>query len=872
MRRLTIAGEPPLARLLVPAAVGMLAAGAAATAADALRIATTLGAASALVLAAVAVNDARARLVGVAFALATAAYLLVTLLRATPLPPEHVARRADALRARSGATAPSAVEGVVTARHPRGAALLLGIRADRVRSAAGDQATTGLVGVTVAHPRRAWPIGSRVRVVGRLRRPRNFGNPGGYDVERALARHGIFVTMYLWDDDTITLLAPPGGGPVTALARVRDAIASRVAATVAPPARGFLIAVLTGVHGAVDERTRRVLARSGLAHTTSVSGFHIAVVAGAGVLVAAWCLRRSARAMLAVDVWKVAALAGLGPVLLYAALAGESVPAVRSILMYAVVIGALVLDRPPDGLRALAAAAVVLVIAVPDVAADVSFELSFVSVAALILVARRARAAPAASPGRAPRARRLLRLWLVEPLRVSTAAALATAPLTAWHFQQVSLIAPLANVIALPFLGPGALLPGLAALPLLTIAPRVADGLLALAGGSAAVGLRLASACAAVPYAALRTPTPSALELALAYAWLVLAFAAPAIGRRDVTGTIGRRDGAGRRDRDGGELRDGGRTGIVARLLRRVSALRDSPSRGRASARHAVGALVVLLAALTAADVGYWVWERTADPRVRATFLSVGQGDAAVVELPRDGGVLVIDGGGFAGGFDTGERLIAPYLHARKVIRLAALVLSHPQLDHYGGLAALAEQFAPREFWSNGTVADAPGFARLERALDAAGTRRRVLSRATAPFTRGDVTIDVLHPGALAGVDPNNGSLVLRLVHGAVGLLFTGDVEAPAEAQILATGAPLASTVLKVAHHGSATSTSPAFLRAVAPRVAIISAGFDNRFHFPAAIVLRRLADAHATIWRTDVQGAIRVVSDGAHVTVAATR
>src|SRR5262249_1040564 len=127
------------------------------------------------------------------------------------------------------------------------------------------------------------------------------------------------------------------------------------------------------------------------------------------------------------------------------------------------------------------------------------------------------------------------------------------------------------------------------------------------------------------------------------------------------------------------------------------------------------GLACAALACVWLVDAGYWSWERWLDPRLRITFLAVGQGDGAVVGLP-GGPVIVVAGGGFPGDFDVGERLIAPFLRSRKIQRVDVLALSHPQLDHYGGLAYLAEHFAPRELWSNGRTAAAPGFARLEAA------------------------------------------------------------------------------------------------------------------------------------------------------------
>jgi len=799
---------PAASRALLPLTAGVLAGGAAAG--EATTAAWLVLAASAVVVASLAVVVRRDdRIVPLALLAGLAAGAGRTLVATAPPPPDHVARQAGRL--------PVAIRGVIAASDRTTSGLRLVVRARRYRSAAGAGRVEGDVGVSIAHPARPWDPGTRVTIVGHLRIPRGFDNPGAYDVRRALARRGILVTMFLWDDRAIEEHLPSarGVGPVAmrALARTRRVLGAAIDEAAVEPARGFLHAVLLGEDGVFADEPRRALARTGLSHVTSVSGFHLAAVAAAAVVGLRWLLLRSERTALRWNVAKVAALAAVPAIAAYAALAGGSIPASRSLLMYAVLLAALVGNRRTDGLRSLAAAALVLALAVPDVAADISFALSFASVAALILVAR-------LEEPRIPTSgwRRII-AFVAASVRVSVAATAATAPLTAWHFQQVSLIAPLANLVALPLLGPATLLPGLGALPLVALAPAAAHLCLRVAAAAASLGLAIAAAFAAFPAAALETPMPNAFEVGLAYALLSV----PLWWRR------------------------------LPPLPRRL--------------------LVLALVLLGAADVGYWTWERCGDPRLRVTFLSVGQGDAAVVELPR-GGVVVVDGGGMPGGLDVGERVIAPFLHARKVVRLEALALSHPQLDHYGGLAYLAEHFRPREFWSNGETAAAAGFARLTHALEAAATRRLALRRGATVLDRDGVRIDVLHPVTPDPRDLNDGSLVLRVAQGEASVLFTGDLERPGELALLA-GADVASArsvVLKVPHHGSATSSSPALLDAVAPRLAVISAGVENRFGFPAPAVLARLAAAGADVWRTDEDGAVQVVADGARLIVAAPR
>jgi competence protein ComEC len=161
---------------------------------------------------------------------------------------------------------------------------------------------------------------------------------------------------------------------------------------------------------------------------------------------------------------------------------------------------------------------------------------------------------------------------------------------------------------------------------------------------------------------------------------------------------------------------------------------------------------------------------------------------------------------------------------------------------------------------------------RLVTALAAQGTRPLVLSAGARRLLAGDVVLDVLHPTRFDDARVNDGSMVLRLTYGVTSVLFTGDIEHRAERELLARNAAIKSDVLKVPHHGSGTSSTSPWLAAVAPAIAVISSGADNRFGFPAPAVVRRLRDAGAAVWNTAESGAIRVVSDGRRVRVEAAR
>ncbi|MHB2017102.1 MAG: ComEC/Rec2 family competence protein [Candidatus Xenobia bacterium] len=246
------------------------------------------------------------------------------------------------------------------------------------------------------------------------------------------------------------------------------------------------------------------------------------------------------------------------------------------------------------------------------------------------------------------------------------------------------------------------------------------------------------------------------------------------------------------------------------------------------------------------------------------TFLDVGQGDAAWIDLP-DGGGILIDAGPCEpdGSFSAGERVVAPFLLRHGVARIPLAVMTHPHLDHYGGFPALADLVPLDDLVEcglpgNGPVWDALRAPRCERWR--AGQRMRW----------GEVEFTVLHPGPVLSPSPNNASIVLKMAWRQVSFLFAGDAEAPAEDEMLARDPDaLAATVLKVPHHGSATSSTAPFLAAVHPQVAVVSVARENRFGLPDPATMARLSAMVPHLYRTDVDGGVVVSSDGKRLTVA---
>jgi competence protein ComEC len=254
---------------------------------------------------------------------------------------------------------------------------------------------------------------------------------------------------------------------------------------------------------------------------------------------------------------------------------------------------------------------------------------------------------------------------------------------------------------------------------------------------------------------------------------------------------------------------------------------------------------------------------------LRVTVLDVGQGDATLLQTP-DGRALLVDAGGLGGGrrFDIGERVVAPALWALGVRRLDTLVLTHGDPDHIGGAPAVIAMFGPREVWEGVPV---PAHASLSALAGAAAERRTMwrMVRAGDELRLGAVTIRVLHPPAPEWERQrvrNDDSIVLEVRYGDVSVILPGDIGSDIEQALRASLRPAAVRVLKVAHHGSATSTSAPFVEALRPQVAIVSCGRDNRFGHPVPAVLERLQSVGTRVYRTDHHGAVTIETDGKSV------
>jgi competence protein ComEC len=591
-------------------------------------------------------------------------------------------------------------------------------------------------------------------------------------------------------------------------ARLRLAAEANLAALYGPVRWPLAAALTLRAQGALPLEVRQTFARAGLAHILAISGLHVAILAGAIMLVLRALRCPPARARLAGTVASFA----------YVWLLGVPAPALRAALMLALWCWAHLRQRPPSYAALLATTMLVIVVAAPWTVFEAGLWLSFAGVVGCALAVR-AFGRWVRESGRSAGARR----WLA-PLAVSAGAVLATTPVQLVGFGTASPVAIVSNLIAIPVTA--LVIPALAlALVLASIPGSLAAWCAQLAAAASAPLMdlleRLAAVAAGLEWGTITPDDP------LAAAALALAFAV-----------------------------------WILRPLPRVRAVRDVLA---ARAMLAAGSALLLTAW---GPMLRWPSHADGEGRLALHFLAVGQGDAAAIRTPH-GAWIVIDAGVRSAGVDEGARKVVPFLRRHGARRLAVVIASHGDADHLGGLPAVLEALPTDVALEPGVVLGRPLYARWlsDVAKDHA---RWHPARAGDSIVLDGVRLRVWHPDSATiaqGWDVNENAVVVTVEYGAFRALFGGDAGLPMEA--LRANQIGRVTVLKVGHHGSPGASGPAWLAALQPSVCVIEVGRNNYGH-PDAGVVRRLGAAGCSVFRTDRDGDVDVTTDGQLVRVRA--
>ena len=645
-------------------------------------------------------------------------------------------------------------------------------------------------------------IGDHIAAEGKVHRPQSYQNPGQLDTRFLLRVDGITATLFAQKGAmSIEQNEAPSytQGFMRWAANVRAHYLGRMTEVMPRADAAAIFAMLFGGYEGIRPELLEAFTVTGIVHILSVSGSHISLLAA----VIAWLalFLRLPRG--------ISAVAVILAIIVYVILAGLVPPAVRSGIMGGVAFLGLVLGRERDAQYLLVLTGLLMLLVSPLLVFHISFQLSFLATAGLLFLA----------PLLMEKMERLPRL-IAASFSITMGAQLATLPILAWHFNQISLSSLLSNLVVVPIvdliiiLGLGG---GIAAflVPVLGKIVFAFDSLLL------GVTFEMTRVLAALPLSQIWLPSMGVLAAIFYYLLLVLLFLPK-------------------------EKRD-----YFILLIQPL--------------RHFI--IIVSFFFLVAA----FSWQIMRPNEMEVHFIDVGQGDAALVVTPHGHAMLFDTGGTRDDAFDIGARVDLPYLRHYGIHALDYIFLSHAHEDHAAGAGAILTRMPVKHVYTadEGRAA----YARSMRLGDDSPLLMK-LGRAEEgqSITVDGVTVDVLYAPAYETVEHATGnevSNVYRVRYGNASFLFTGDLVAEHEEKMIARGIDLHTTVLKVPHHGSDTSSCENFVRAANPLYAVYCVGADNSFGHPRPSVVERYERMGARTLRTDRDGAIVFRTDGTHLSVS---
>ncbi|MBI5119352.1 DNA internalization-related competence protein ComEC/Rec2 [Candidatus Poribacteria bacterium] len=705
--------------------------------------------------------------------------------------------------------APATLTGIVSktqSTYESGSITFL-LDAETIETHGRSEPVSGCAQVTWREPSARIDLGDKVSVKGRVSLARGFKNPGVFDYERFVHRRGIFTKMFARGSAAVTVQSKGAANWVLRLREYvrRESLDIISRSTRTLETRAFVSAMLLDERSLLTDEMNDWFKRTGTFHVISISGLHVGLVY-LFVSLALTPLPLGPKARVSI---------GILFVWLYAFITGASVPVIRSATMLTLILAEYYLARESDFLSAIALAAFVIVAFDPLVIDDVSFQLSFMAVGLLcafepLFTNTIYPLAQQKLPGIAGTVLYKLMLTLLASLVVG----IGMSPVVAYHFNQASLVFPIANLIVIPVVslvlaaGFVCLLAGF-----LWMKAAIAFGLLLEAFSW--VVFWTVKLCSLIPASSITVASPPLWILGLeAFAIMLVWW------------------------------------------------------RGRPARRVAVFATVALLTAGAALAV-----QRFSSNRLRATFLDLGDADSCLVEFP-DGRTMLVDTGFASHYIDCGERVIAPFLWKKGIRRIDTLVLTHPDADHIGGAPFIIDNFMIGRLALPETPRAHEGFLPILENTKQKNVPVELVSAGGLLTDTNQVRIEVLNPPpdtSSQTLSDNEGSVVFRITYGDINLLLPADAEKKTLSLMCDSGREIRSRVLKAPHHGLASGFNARFVKMVSPELIVIS-GAKHRAGRLSGSRLSRYAPFAKTVLSTHDSGAIVLETDGRHLATTLTR
>jgi len=690
------------------------------------------------------------------------------------------------------------------------------MRAEQIETGGRKSGTDGLITVSVYKGKTPPLPGDRIILRQVKAKPIvSFRNIGGFDYERFMKDRGIGARVSISDEKRMEIRPPPFTLDFRRFGETLRRSVHRFIGEHFPPNTAPIASAMTvGITGGVNPDVRRAFAVSGLAHLLAISGLHVGFVTGVAYLLfygLFFLLSFRFKPSLGMSgaFRKPAVIFSLLTGLIFVLATGTRISAVRAGIMVGIYLFSVMLDREKEPLNALAVSAILILFFNPTALFTASFQMSYIAVLAIILLFSGEEEDEDPLEKLEPKIRfERAGRFFAGAVRISIAVGLAVAPVVMANFSEIHMGGFLANIIAVPLAS--------VAIPVTLIASlfgsfsHTLGNILAVPGVLAFGGIEFTAEF----FSRLHLFSFAGPPFPPALVFFYYAVYAAWIFRKEI------------------------------------------------SRAWLAGATSLLAAAL--------VFNYAARPRAATEihFFDVGQGDSTLIML-KNGRNILIDGGTKLGRMDAGAFVVVPALNRLKVRKLDAVIATHGDNDHAGGLETVMKRIKVERYFDNGQKKKRQALERLRRTAVEMNIKSAVLKAGmTVPAGGGALRtvspsqefLEIRKPPSI-----NDASLGLLLESEGEKVFFTADIGRTAEKYLVSSGADIKADVLKVGHHGSNTGTTGRFLDAVSPKAAVISAGRFNRFGFPSKKVLARLARRKIRTLNTMNEGEIVLtIKDGA--------
>jgi competence protein ComEC len=659
---------------------------------------------------------------------------------------------------------------------------------------------------------------------GELEDPPKFDN---FDYQAYLAQEDIFSTM---DRPAIEIIERgTGSAPLKWIYALRNRLSQTLSATLPEPHASLAQGIVLGIRSTIPDSLKTNLSITGTAHLLAISGINLSIIAG--VLVSLGLLVFGRRHY--IYVWLA-----LFVIWFYSLLTGMQSPVVRSSIMATIFLFAELLGRQKNAFAALAFTAAIMVGITPHLLWDASFQLSFLAMAGLIFIAPSlqtlARKMVYSALGNDTLGARTVAA-VTDSFCISLAAVIAVWPVIAYYFGIVSLVGPLSTFVIAPalsliiFLGAITAIIGLASLPVAQVFGWTAWLFLSYM-------LWLVNAFASLPMASINTGAINNGLFWIYYAVLMTLIWLKANYKKTSTALF----------RFISNLKSG--------IIRTANITTLAPK------KWTIAPLIVVafLTSFAAATMP--------DNNLHVSVLDVGEGDAILIQSGSQN--VLVDGGPSPQAISLGLSGKIPFWNRN----LDLVILTHPHLDHLSGLIEVMNRYQVAQVLAPNLISTSPAYQEWLSLIKIKDIKFTLAQAGQKIKLENGTLLQVLNPQDTAPSDTEsdmeNNGIVMRMNLKQVSFLFTADIGQEAEKRLIRQTTALSCNILKVAHHGSATSTSSGFLSVASPQITVISVGADNNFGHPNKVVLDRLKDTQ--IFRTDERGTIEFTTNGENLWVKA--